>query len=270
MPRQPQQRRRSEARRTASAASTQEPHAATPAEAPAARTGKQRALRWLLIAGTVAALLTLAIGVVIGARSFAWSDLPAFIDRMSVWRSSPLAMLAMLGCFVVGGLVVFPVNLLIATSIVVFGPVAGALIALLGSVASAAVLHQIGRSFPQHVWTRFAGRHVERLRERIAQHGVIAVAIVRILPIAPYSVVSVAAGVADIGRGAYLAGTALGMAPGIALYALFIDRARAVIADPRPLSWAMLVFAAILLVAVGLLLRHLVRRAQARRAEAGA
>ena len=231
---------------------------------------RQRALRWLLIALLAAALLTLVIGAVIGARSFAWSDLPQFIDRMSAWRSSPLAMLAMLGCFVLGGLVVFPVNLLIAASIVVFGPIIGAVVALLGSVASAAVLHQIGRSFPEHVWSRFAGRHVERLRERIARHGVLAVALVRIVPIAPYSVVSVAAGVADIGRGAYLAGTALGMVPGILLYALFIDRARAVIADPRPLSWAMLLFAVILLVAVGLLLRGFRRRAHARKAGAGA
>ena len=53
-------------------------------------------------------------------------------------------MLAMLGAFVVGGLVVFPINLLIATSIVVFGPSSARVIALAGSLASATVLHQIG------------------------------------------------------------------------------------------------------------------------------
>ena len=59
----------------------------------------------------------------------------------------------------------------------------------------------------------------------------IAVAIVRVLPIAPYSIVSLAAGIAGIGRVAYFAGTALGMLPGIVLYALFADRARKVIAE---------------------------------------
>ena len=179
-------------------------------------------------------------------------------------------MLAMLASFVVGGLVVFPINLLIAASIVVFGPWIGAAIALAGSVASGALLHRIGRSFPEHVWTRFAGRHAEQLRERVARHGVLAVAVVRILPIAPYSIVSVAAGIVDIALAPYLAGTALGMAPGIALYAIFADRARAVLADPRPLSFAMLLFAVLLIVGVALLLRHLKRRADARRAEGSA
>lgn len=239
-----------------------------PDEAPVMQSRRRRALRWLLIAGVVCALLTLAIAVVVGARTFAWSDLPAFIDRMSAWRDSPLAMLAMLGCFIAGGLVVFPVNLLIATSIVVFGPIAGALIALIGSVASAGVLHQIGAAFPEHVWTRFAGRHAERLRERVARHGLIAVAVVRVLPVAPYSVVSVAAGIAGIPRVPYFIGTALGMLPGIVLYAVFADRARNVLADPRPLSWAMLLFALLLIVAVAWLLRRLHARARAR--EAGA
>jgi phospholipase D1/2 len=236
------------------------------ADAPLPRRRRRRALRWLLIAAAAATLLTLVIGGIIGARSFAWSDLPAFIERMTAWRSSPVAAIVMLACFIVGGLVVFPVNLLIAASVVVFGPVAGAVIALLGSVASAALLHQIGRSFPEHVWTRIAGRHAERLRERVASHGLLAVALVRLLPVAPYSVVSVAAGVADIPRVPYLAGTVLGMTPGIVLYALFVDRAREVIADPRPLSWAMLLFAVILIVALAWFLRRLGQRAKARAA----
>lgn len=226
---------------------------------------KRRALRWLLIATATTALLTLIVAAVIGARSVEWERVPAFIDGLAAWRASPLAMLTMLGAFVVGGLVVFPINLLIAGSIVVFGPAIGAVIALLGSVASAALLHRIGRSFPERVWTRLAGRHAEAIRERIARHGIIAVAVVRLLPVAPYSVVSVAAGVAEIRIAPYLAGTALGMAPGIVLYALFIDRARAVIADPQPLRWAMLGFALLLIVALGWLVRRLAqRRADAR------
>src|SRR3982750_3243854 len=112
-----------------------------PDEATAVPSTRHRAWRWLVIAADGSGLLTLIIAIVVGAHSFAWSDLPAFIDRMTAWRGSPLAMATMLGCFVVGGLVVFPVNLLIATSIVVFGPIAGGVIAFIGSLARA----EIGR-----------------------------------------------------------------------------------------------------------------------------
>ena len=229
-------------------------------DAPPGAPRMRRALRWILIAASICVVLSLAIGVAIGVRSGAWNDLPRFLDHAREWRTSPIAMLTMVGCFVAGGLIVFPVNLLIAAAIVVFGPVLGAFIALVGSTASAAVLHQIGRSFPEHVWSRIAGRHAERLRERVAEHGILAVAIVRIVPVAPYSVVSVAAGAAEIARIPYLIGTALGMAPGILLYAIFVDRARAVIADPRPLSWAMLFFAVVLIIAVAWFVRRFRRR----------
>lgn len=223
---------------------------------------RQKALRWILIAGSIVAVATVAIGVAIGARSVDWSHLPRLLQQLGAWHDSPLAMLAMLACFVVGGLIVFPVNLLIATAIVVFGPLIGAPIALAGSLASAALLHQIGCSFPEHAWTRIANAHVERIRERVARHGILAVAIVRVLPIAPYSIVSLAGGIAGIARAPFLIGTALGMLPGILLYALFADRAYEVIANPRPLSWAMLSFAVLLIVAIALLLRFYRKRAE--------
>jgi uncharacterized membrane protein YdjX (TVP38/TMEM64 family) len=217
-------------------------------------------VRRIALAMLAAALLTLIVALVVGSRRISWSDLPVLVERLSALRSSPVAALAMLGVFLVGGLLVFPVNILIAASIVAFGPVVGAAIALLGSLASALLLHAIGSLLPERIHARFAGATVERMRERIVRHGVLAVAIVRLVPIAPYSIVSLAAGAAGVRRVPYLAGTALGMAPGIALYAVFVDRARVVIADPRPLSWAMLLFAIVLIVAVALLLKRLRRR----------
>jgi uncharacterized membrane protein YdjX (TVP38/TMEM64 family) len=225
----------------------------------------RKALRWLLIVVSTCALLTLAIGIGISVHAGAWDDLPQLLDRAAAWSNSPVAPLVAMACFVVGGLLVFPVNLLIAATILVFGPVAGAAYALTGSVLSAAVLHQIGRSFPEHAWARLIGNRGEWLRSRVARHGFLAIAVVRVLPLAPYSIVSLAAGAARIPRVAYTAGTALGMLPGVLLYAFFIDRAREVIADPGPLSWAMLFFALILIVAATIILRrYLARTALAR------
>ncbi|MFI4969326.1 MAG: TVP38/TMEM64 family protein [Lysobacterales bacterium] len=177
------------------------------------------------------------------------------------WRTAPFAPVVALACFALGGLIVFPVNLLIAATIIVFGPLAGGIYALLGSVLSAALVHEIGRLLPARVFARVAGARGERLRARVIGHGIVAVALVRIVPIAPYSVVGFVAGAARIHRGDYLAGTALGMAPGVVLYALFVDRARAVLLDPHPLAWLALAAAIGLLVIAALVVRARSRRA---------
>jgi uncharacterized membrane protein YdjX (TVP38/TMEM64 family) len=222
----------------------------------------RRTLRWLLIVLAACAVLTLAIGIAIGVRAGVWHELPQLLDRASAWKTSPIAPFVVLACFGVGGLIVFPVNLLIAATVLVFGPVLGTIYALAGSMLSAIVLYEIGHKFPEGALARVIGTRGEWLRARVAQHGFIAVAIIRVLPLAPYSVVCLAAGAARIGRGAYIAGTALGMLPGILLYAFFVDRARAVIADPGPLSWAMLGFALVLIVVVSLLLRRFAGRSK--------
>ncbi|MEP7098658.1 MAG: VTT domain-containing protein [Dokdonella sp.] len=179
-------------------------------------------------------------------------------------HTSPLVPFIALACFAIGGLVVFPVNLLIAATIVVFGPAPGALLALLGSLLSAIVVHEVGRAIPQAMFTRLFGARGERLRARVLGHGLLAVAIVRIVPVAPYSVVSLISGVARIRRRDYIAGTALGMLPGIVLYALFIDRARAVLLNPHPLAWAGLAGALALIVAVALAVRFWNRKHERR------
>lgn len=212
-----------------------------------------RPRRWksiIILSACVLALLVIGL---------AWYALP--IDARGIARyvelaqqasESPLAPLFALAAFVLGGLVVFPVNLLVAASIVIFGPPAGALYALLGSVLSAIVLFEIGRRLPESWLARLLGSRGERLRERIVGRGLLAVAFVRIVPLAPYSVVSLLAGVARIGRRDYIAGTALGMSPGIVLYALFADRAREVLRNPHPLAWLGLGLVVLVLIAFAL------------------
>ena len=60
--------------------------------------------------------------------------------------------------------------------------------------------------------------------------------IVRLLPIAPYSIVNAAAGVARIGWRDFLLGTTLGLLPGIVLTSALVDRAIAALAEPTALT----------------------------------
>jgi uncharacterized membrane protein YdjX (TVP38/TMEM64 family) len=190
--------------------------------------------RRLLALASVLALAAAAAAAWQLAPHATLADVFAAAER---WRHSAWAAPLLLAAFVLGGLVAFPVNLLIALAVVVLGPWAGAPCALVGSLLSAIALHEVGRALPERFHARLADPRWRKLRERILAHGVLAVAAVRIVPVAPYSVVSLAAGMLRVPRVDYIAGTALGMAPGVALYAVFADRAEAALRDPHPLAW---------------------------------
>jgi phospholipase D1/2 len=223
------------------------------------RGGKQRTVALLVLA--------LAGGIAAWWQWWpldAWPTAAQALAQAEAWRAQPLAPLVALALFAASGLVVFPVNLSIAAMVVVFGPWPGGVYAWLGSVLSAALVYEIGRLLPATTAARWFGARGERLRRRIVGHGIIAMAVLRLLPVAPYSVVGFMAGVARVRRLDYLAGTAIGMLPGVVLYALFVDRARAALLDPHPGAWLALLGAVVLLVAAAFSLRAWKRRIAAR------
>ena len=87
-------------------------------------------------------------------------------------------------------------------------------------------------------------------------HGLLAVLVVRMLPIAPFSIVNVVAGASHIRWRDFLFGTFLGLMPGIAAMTLFVDRAVAVIREPSPRTFLMLGAAVVVIFA----LLHLFQR----------
>jgi len=190
-----------------------------------------------------------------------WIDLHYLVNALTRLGNSPLAPFAMIAAFIVGGLLVVPANLLIAVCVIVFGPLLGALYALIGTELSAWLLYEIGRRLPASLLRERFGPRAHRLRERVLRYGVLAVAVVRIVPMAPFTVVNLLGGAAHIPRAPYLAGTALGMLPGIVFAVVFIDRVVAAIEHPSPLSYTLLLAAAAAILAMILLLRRRLMRA---------
>ncbi len=193
-----------------------------------------------------------------------WLDVSRVVAIVQRFRDSPLAPLIIVGAYVVGELVVFPVNILIAVTVIVFGPTLGIVYALVGCVLSSIAPYEIGRVLP---FARLRGRtaaRMHRLSAELTEHSVLAIMLVRIVPVAPYSVVSVVAGAARMPRRAYLLGTALGMLPGIVVSALFIDRILAAIRAPGPLTVVLVVVAAAVIGIMAFAIRrHLARSAAA-------
>ena len=61
---------------------------------------------------------------------------------------------------------------------------------------------------------RFAGRRVNAVSRRLSQHGLWAMTLLRLLPIAPFSVVNLVAGASEMRLRDFLLGSLLGMLPG--------------------------------------------------------
>jgi uncharacterized membrane protein YdjX (TVP38/TMEM64 family) len=172
-------------------------------------------------------------------------QLAAFGDAL---RGHPLAPLAIVAAFVLAGFLFVPVTLLIGACALVFGPIAGSLYAFVGAIASAAATYGAGRLLGRDAVRRLAGSALNRISQRLGRRGLIAVTLVRLVPLAPFTVVNAVAGASHIGWRDFLAGTALGLLPGLVVTAAFVDRALAAARHPGPGTFALL--AAVAAVAV--------------------
>src|SRR5690606_19173606 len=111
-----------------------------------------------------------------------WVNLASLIGLARALENMPFTPLAVMGSYVLGGLMMFPVTMLIAVSGIVFGPLWGALYALAGALLGASVLYGSGAWAGRDVVRPLLGVRVDGLSRRIARGGVLAMMVVRRLP----------------------------------------------------------------------------------------
>jgi phospholipase D1/2 len=165
-------------------------------------------------AGTAVALAGLALAWRYTPLSN-YTDLGYVASLISQHAQSTFAPLYAVALFVLGGLVVFPVIVLIAATAAALGPWVGALSATVGVLLSSLLLFMIGRLMGHKRLQAVLGARALRVQKRIAGRGVVAVAMIRMVPIAPFTLVNILAGASQLRLGDFLIGTLLGMAPGI-------------------------------------------------------
>jgi phosphatidylserine/phosphatidylglycerophosphate/cardiolipin synthase-like enzyme/uncharacterized membrane protein YdjX (TVP38/TMEM64 family) len=177
-------------------------------------------------------------GAVALAAAWRWTILGEWfnIATLTAWgvslRDSRFASFWIIGAFLLGGVSFFPVVLLIAATAYALDPSLAMTCSLLGCLLSAALLYGIGRQAGRRTVSRLAGYRLNRVNQLISKHGVLAVAAVRMLPIAPYSLVNLAAGAVHVPFRDFILGTLLGMSPGVAGITLFGYQLAQMIRDP--------------------------------------
>jgi uncharacterized membrane protein YdjX (TVP38/TMEM64 family) len=88
----------------------------------------------------------------------------------------------------------------------------------------------------------------------------VAVVLIRLFPVAPFTIVNLAAGVSEVSLRDFVLGSTIGLLPAVTLGSLFGDRLGDWLRHPDPAGLALLLACLALLLGAGLLLRRQVRR----------
>jgi phospholipase D1/2 len=177
---------------------------------------KRRATPWLR------AVLLLAIFI---AFSLAWRwtpinrwiNLRVVVQWLESIRNHPAAFYYVVGAYLLGGLVLFPVTLLNVATIFTFGPIRGNAYALAGWLASAAMGYGIGRALGRETVRRIIGARINALLDKAAGHGFLTVLAIRILPVAPFTLANLFVGASAISLRDFLLASVVGRIPGMVL-----------------------------------------------------
>jgi len=113
-----------------------------------------------------------------------------------------------------------------------FGPWAAFAYAQTGVLVASIAGYVAGELVDRDTVRRLAGPHVNQLGAVLQRRGLLAVTIVRLVPIAPFMVVNAVMGAMRIRLHHFLIGTALGMMPGMLATTVLGDQMTAALADP--------------------------------------
>jgi uncharacterized membrane protein YdjX (TVP38/TMEM64 family) len=95
---------------------------------------------------------------------------------------------------------------------------AGLALALAGGLLGGLAGFALSRALGRETVLRLAGRRIARVDRLLGERGFLAVLGARLMPVAPFAVISYVAGLSGVRLRAYLLGTAVGLAPWSVLY----------------------------------------------------
>jgi uncharacterized membrane protein YdjX (TVP38/TMEM64 family) len=226
------------------------------------RSPEARALR-VRLAGL--ALVLLALLALAAAWSWSpmkeWLDIDLIVGAVRQLGASFGLPVAILGMGLALALAV-PLVFLTLVAIVAFGPWLGAACAIPGALLGAAISYGIGAGLGHEVVNRMAGARINALSQSLARRGVVAIVLVRFVPVAPFAIVNMVAGASHIRLPHLLLGTAIGILPSMVVMMLFVDTIIASLKQPSSFGLGLLALTVALLVLGGWGLRRWVRKQQ--------
>jgi phospholipase D1/2 len=219
-------------------------------------------------------VVALVAPVVALAAVWLFADLSSFQSASDVGRTvraigeGPLGFLYVPFGFACGTLVFLPVTALIGGTALAFEPWRGFAYAMSGALLGAALAYGVGKLAGGSLVDRLNGARMTKFREQLRTHAFRSAVIIHILPFGSFTVVNLLAGSLRMPFGGFMAGTFVGLLPGIIFFTFLAGRVPAAIRSPTPLNVLVLLAGVAGMIALGWLLRRWARRREHRGATA--
>jgi uncharacterized membrane protein YdjX (TVP38/TMEM64 family) len=146
--------------------------------------------------------------------------------------------------------VMFPRPLLTLLTVIAFGPWLGFVYGMTGILLAAVATYYAGQVLPHQTVNRLAGDRLDDLSGALRRHGLLSVLALRVLPAAPFAVEGMIAGAARIKLWQYIAGTFLGMLPGVLTTTIFGDQMATALEDVSKINYWVVGAAAVVFVVI--------------------
>lgn len=172
------------------------------------------------------------------AAAWRWTPLADQIDigKVTAWatalRSHPSRVMIILGAYLIGSIISLPITILILATALVFGPMDGIVYSFIGCMIGAGATYAMGYFLGSDFIRKLTGTKWKAVERKINRSGIFAVAAVRAIPIAPFTVINIISGAFQVPVRDYLLGSLLGLAPGIIITNIFAHQLQSAIRNP--------------------------------------
>jgi phospholipase D1/2 len=180
---------------------------------------------WLFLV----ALVVVIVGWTLWSATNSGEDIDPrkLLESLRQSATHPLAPLLAIPAIVAGSLVVAPITGMIAICALLFTPWVASLTGIIGTLAATVVNYFIGTRLGRVVESHAPKPLAERMRSLGSNADAWSLAGLRLIPIAPFTIVNLLAGAFQVRLRDFIIGTLVGMGPGIVVICLSVDRARA-------------------------------------------
>lgn len=152
-----------------------------------------------------------------------WVDINTIINHIELIRAYIAAPILVVVLFAIAGALAVPLTLLVVSTVLVFGSLAGFVYALAGAFLGALLSYLLGRYMGRNLVRRYAGKRLNHISKKLSERGILTIITLRIIPVAPFTLINLVAGASHIRMRDFAIGSFIGLLPGIIAIALFAE-----------------------------------------------